>query len=388
MLRSVVVEMHDRWGTVGSKNDASAPLADDGVPHRAGYLPALDGVRAIAVAGVFLLHLARAYFPGGAFGVDVFFALSAFLITGLLLNEIEATGRVNFPAFYWRRAFRLIPALLLWIVLASVTAVGVGEADKVPWSATGALFYFSDFLQAWTGNVAAAFDQAWSLSVEEQFYFVWPALFVFVILRLSPRAQRIVLYASVAVAIAVAFTGPNYFLPTGHLLPLVIGCWAADQRARGCDRWIEPIVRQPWIGLVAVAVFVFAAVTGFEGPVGAVVFVVVSFATGAILLNITGGRENLTTKVLGSRVPSWIGARSYGIYLYGLTLMGLVPLLFVGITLKFAAPIDVVLTLVLVTLSYRFVEAPVRRLGRRWLRDRSRRAAPLSEGGSPEVTPS
>ncbi|REJ08040.1 hypothetical protein DY023_01890 [Microbacterium bovistercoris] len=82
------------------------------------------------------------------------------------------------------------------------------------------------------------------------------------------------------------------------------------------------------------------------------------------------------TLVLGSRVPVWIGARSYGIYLYGLTLMQLVPLLIPGIELKWAAPIDVALTAVVVAASYRFVESPIRRRGRDWLRNRASRTLP------------
>ncbi|WP_181905681.1 acyltransferase family protein [Microbacterium bovistercoris] len=339
------------------------------------YVPALDGIRAIAVLAVFLLHLAAAYFPGGAVGVDLFFVLSAFLITGLLIAEFEASGRVRFGAFYLRRAFRLLPALVLWLMLASVTAMLAGEGEKVPWSVTGALFYFNDFLQAWTDWVATAFDQSWSLSVEEQFYFVWPPLLVLVLLHRSRAFQRWFMHVSVLAAAVVPFTGPNYFLPTGHLLPLVIGCWAAEQRARGCTPWVAALVRQAWVGYAACAVFVVA--TLFVVPkLQSVTFIAVSVATAALALRITTGRADAVTRVLGSRVPVWIGARSYGIYLYGLTLMQLVPLLIPGIELKWAAPIDVALTAVVVAASYRFVESPIRRRGRDWLRNRASRTLP------------
>lgn len=345
---------------------ASAVHASD----RDGYIPALDGIRAIAVLAVYLLHLAGAYFPGGAVGVDLFFVLSAFLITGVLIAEFERTGRVRFGDFYLRRAFRLLPALLLWLVLASFTAVTAGEGEKVLWSSAGALFYFNDFQQAWTDRVAAAFNQSWSLSVEEQFYFVWPPLLVFMLMRRSRRAQRWFLHISVIVAVLVAFTGQNYFLPTGHLLPLVIGCWAADQHAHGRTRWVDTVSRQPWIGAVALAVFAVATLVVYR-PLTDITFVIVAVATAALILNITGDRTNLVSRALGSAVPRWVGARSYGIYLYGLTLMHLVPMLIVGIELKYAAPIDIVLTILIVGLSYRFVESPVQRWGRRWLHDRA-----------------
>ncbi|GAA3930752.1 acyltransferase [Microbacterium soli] len=336
---------------------------------RDGYIPALDGLRAIAVLAVFLLHLAGAYFPGGAVGVDIFFVLSAFLITGLLTAEFEKHGRVRFGAFYLRRAFRLLPALFVWLVIASITAVLAGESTKVPWSVSGALFYFNDFQQAWTDRVAAAFNQSWSLSVEEQFYFVWPPLLVLVLLRTTRRTQRWFLHASVVAAAAIAFAGPNYFLPTGHLLPLVIGCWAAEQHAHGRSRWVEIVARQPWLGASALVVFAFATVFVIR-PLNVPMFLLISAAGAAIILNITSGRDSFVTRMLASSTPRWVGERSYGIYLYGLTLMQLVPIIIPGIELKWAAPIDVIVTLVVVALSYHFIEAPIRAWGRNRLHRR------------------
>jgi peptidoglycan/LPS O-acetylase OafA/YrhL len=337
--------------------------------RRLHYVPALDGVRAIAVAGVFLLHLARAYVPGGAFGVDVFFALSAFLITGLLIQERETAGTIRFGAFYWRRVFRLAPALILWLMLASVTAVLAGQVGKVAWSVAGSLFYFMDFLEAWTDHVANAFNQAWSLSIEEQFYFVWPALLLFVIFRLSPRAQRYFLSASVVAATALALTNPNYFLPTGHLLPLILGCWAAEQSARGVSPWIRAIVRLPFIGLVPLAVFVLAALGETRLHIDVALVIAVDFAAALLILTIVQNENAPVNRMLGSLVPRWVGARSYGVYLYGLTLIQLVPML-TGLRLTYAAPVDVVVTLIVVAVSYRFVESPIRARGRRWLQSR------------------
>ncbi len=333
------------------------------------YVPALDGVRAIAVAGVFLLHLAIAYVPGGAFGVDVFFVLSAFLITGLLLQEYETTGRIRLGEFYWRRVFRLAPALFLWLVVASVTATLAHQTDKVAWSVAGALFYFLDFLEAWTDHVAAAFDQAWSLAVEEQFYLIWPALLLFVLFRFSPRVQRYFLGASVVAATALALSNPNYFLPTGHLLPLVLGCWAAEQSSRDCSPWVRYIARVPFIGLAALAVFALAAVGETRLHVDTALTIAVDFAAVVLVLSIVQNENASVNRLLASRVPRWVGARSYGIYLYGLTLMQLVPLL-TGLRLTYAAPVDIVATSIVAALSYRFVESPIRARGRQWLESR------------------
>lgn len=261
-------------------------------------------------------------------------------------------------------------ALLVWLVLASMTATLAGDAEKVPWSVGGALFYVNDFLQAWTDRVAPAFNQSWSLSVEEQFYFVWPPVLVLILLRCSPRAQRRFLHASVLVAALIAFTQPNYFLPTGHLLPLVIGCWAAEQVARGYTPWVGRVIRAPWVAPAACAVLMLATV--FEVPEFRVaMFIAVALAAAALVLNITSGRTNATTRLLSTTVPRWIGARSYGIYLYGLTLMHLIPILIPGIELKFATPLYIAATYVVVALSYRFIESPIRARGRRWLRQRT-----------------
>lgn len=128
------------------------------------YLASLDGIRAVAITGVFGLHLARQYFPGGAFGVDVFFVLSAYLITSILLRELRHRGRIRFGAFYCRRIFRLGPALVLWLLLlATPTALLQHAGSSISWSTAGALFYFNDFLEAWTRHVGSAYDQSWSL---------------------------------------------------------------------------------------------------------------------------------------------------------------------------------------------------------------------------------
>lgn len=339
-------------------------VTDAGVPRRLDYVPALDGVRAIAVVSVFLLHLARSHVPGGAFGVDVFFVLSAFLITGLLLNEKAVTGRVSLPGFYWRRACRLLPALFLWIVLASFTAVKAGQAAKVPWSIAGSLFYVSDFLQAWTDHMAAAFDQSWSLAVEEQFYFVWPILLIGM-MRLRVSHARRLLYLAAASSAILAFVNPNYFLPHGHLLPLAVGCWAAEQRAHGLSRWMDRVVQIPGIGLAVIGVFVLAAVTAPSASVSPFLFIAVAGATALLLLSITSGNSSYVTSFLATPIPVWLGARSYGVYLYGLTIIQLVPML-TGLRLMFAAPVDVGLTLIVVAVSFRFVESPIRRRGRQW----------------------
>ncbi len=200
-------------------------------------MPALDGLRACAVAAVFLLHLDQPHFPGGAVGVDVFFVISAYLITGLLLKR---SGELHpYRNFYWRRVFRLYPALVLFVVLAAVTAIAAGQGRRAPLAVVGSLLYVNDLLMAFTHRIPTGFGQTWSLAVEEQFYLVWAPMLLLGVSRLRRNVQLGSLVAVAAIGFAFLFvhTNWNYFLPTGHLFGLALGCIAAWARHEG---WSPP----------------------------------------------------------------------------------------------------------------------------------------------------
>ncbi len=149
---------------------------------RFAHVAALDGVRALAVSSVVAFHLGMTWAPGGYLGVDVFFVLSGFLITALLLSERDTNGRISLGRFYARRALRLLPALLavlgaLWL-FTTVTVVG-DSALRVRGDGLAALFYFANWRAAFGHAPFLGFmGHAWSLSIEEQFYAVWPLLVV------------------------------------------------------------------------------------------------------------------------------------------------------------------------------------------------------------------
>lgn len=349
------------------KRERSSALAVD---TSGSYLAALDGIRAIAIAGVFALHLDRANFPGGAFGVDVFFVLSAYLITSILLREFQRTGTLEFGAFYWRRFFRLAPALILWLaVIALPTAIVDHAGSSVGWSTAGSLFYFNDFLQAWTTHVSSAYDQSWSLAVEEQFYLLWPLLLFLAARHMRPRAQERTVALLVLGSIVVWLLYGNYFLPTGHLVALAAGAWAAFQVSNGVNPVLVRIVKKPAVASICIVVF---AVASFYSPTGylgdAMAFLVYMAAT-VLTLHCVLLPSSIISRSLGSTLPRWIGRRSYGIYLYGLTLMQLVPAL-THLPLHEAAFLDVLSTAVVVAISYRFIESPLRNRGRQWLATR------------------
>ena len=221
--------------------------------------------------------------------------------------------------------------------------------------------------------MGTAYDQSWSLAVEEQFYLVWPFVLALIATRLAPRAQRRAIVALVAGSVAVWLLFGNYFLPTGHLVPLALGCWAAFWLSGGGDRGrLGPILRQAWVPVVCLAVFVVALVYAPPGTRGDLLSLLVDLAATALMLHCILNADSVVTKLLATPIMRWIGVRSYGIYLYGLTLLILIPLV-THLSLHWAAPIDVVLTGVVVAISYRYLESPVRTRGRQWLA-RSREA--------------
>src|SRR4051794_18462666 len=190
--------------TTSPARAVARPISD--VP----YLPGLDGMRALAVIAVMVYHANPAWLPGGFLGVEVFFVISGYLITLLLIGEHERTGTLSLRGFYLRRARRLLPALLALLVGITVytallrrDALGALRGDVL-----AALAYVSNWYQIWVGQgYTASGDFAglrhlWSLAVEEQFYVVWPLVMV-LLLRVGRRRLPDVSWALVVVAFAI-----------------------------------------------------------------------------------------------------------------------------------------------------------------------------------------
>jgi peptidoglycan/LPS O-acetylase OafA/YrhL len=219
----------------------------------------LTGIRGVGVSLVVLYHGSQSYHHGVLVGawmaVDVFFVLSGFLITALLVNEWDARGRISLPRFYARRALRLLPALIVFlaVVLATLPAVPRPVWHNVVEAVAAAFFYFANFWVALRG-VHSAIAHTWSLSMEEQFYAVWPvALLIALRLRASRRAVAIgALAGAGAIALARAICevegGGWIFLFFGplHADGLLVGCalgvlWASDLLPRG-QTWSHALV--------------------------------------------------------------------------------------------------------------------------------------------------
>ena len=163
--------------------------------------PALDGLRALAVCAVILTHTWVSQFPGGWIGVDVFFVLSGFLITGVLLREHGETGTISLLGFYRRRVVRLLPALLVMLLIVVIAAYVFrpGLAAATLRTAIFTVVYSANWLAA-SHQPLGLLSHTWSLSVEEQFYLVWPVLLV---VMLRWRGARIALIVTILCVVAV-----------------------------------------------------------------------------------------------------------------------------------------------------------------------------------------
>jgi len=349
--------------------------------ERDGFRPDIEGLRAIAVSLVLLYHAAVPGFGGGFVGVDVFFVLSGFLITGLLLRELERTGSISLPAFYARRLRRLLPAVALLIlvtVAASVVVLSPLRAGDVAADGVAASLYASnlrfaiqatDYLQS--ELAPSPLLHLWSLGVEEQFYLFWPAILLLVTAGAADRARRVGTVAIVVVAASLALSlwlttasAPwAFFSLPSRAWELGIGAILAVGAARLATIPLRVGVAAGWVGLgmIAAAGLVIETSTPFPGVAALLP------TLGAALAMVPGMRGTATGPVVGLvRLLGWAPARflgriSYSLYLWHWPLLVL-PTAMAGETLPL--PIRVGLMLLAIPIAYasqRWLEDPIRR---------------------------
>jgi peptidoglycan/LPS O-acetylase OafA/YrhL len=354
----------------------------------------LDGLRALAIVGVLVYHLDAAWLPGGFLGVDVFFVVSGFLITTLLVREHRRTGRIALSQFWVRRARRLLPALVL-CVLTSVLIARVVSADllvDVGRQMAGALTFSTNWIEITAGS--SYFDQTapqlfmnfWSLAVEEQFYLLWP-LITIGLLALSSRvrvAAAVAIGGVSALLMALLYVPDTdatrvYYGTDTHLIGLMAGAalafaWASPRLARFVtpSRWGRfGWVAGPVAGLVLLAEMVLLdeqQPMTFRGGIA-----LASVATTVLIMALidpapaAAGGPTALQRVARHPGATWVGARSYSIYLWHWPVILLVALdnpSAPGTVSHLLTRLWCVLvTLALADLTYRFVEGPFRTLG-------------------------
>ena len=384
---------------------AAPPARSTGARHLAG----LDGLRAVAVLLVIVYHAFPAALPGGWLGVDVFFVISGFLITGLLIRERMLTGGIRLRGFWVRRARRLLPALVLLLLVCSFAA-SIIRGDVlagIPAQLLGAATFSSNWVAIATGadyigqTAPELYRNLWSLAVEEQFYVLWP-LAVLLIALLPARWARVLLVSVLALASALAMAllpaDPSrlYYGTDTHAFGLAMGAALAlalsgrfspraigDPNAATVSARLLPapggrrpsapaLVLIDLLGLLALAgAIALGATLAWSDPralgggialASLLALVVVAAAT------TPGSRLGRALDVAPMR---WVGERSYGLYLWHWPVLVLVTAALGRGAAWWAVPaIALPLTVIAAVVSYRYLETPIRRRGLRGALDR------------------
>ena len=308
------------------------------------YMPGLDGLRAIAVLAVIFFHLGFGWAPGGLLGVGIFFTLSGYLITDILLGQYMKRGAIHLGRFWLGRARRLLPALflMLLIVIAWVTIFGPAQPDQFRKAVVSAIFYVNNWQQI-AANVSyfARFapeqplNHLWSLSVEEQFYIFWPFLLLIGLkvirdrggnglrpkLALATLALAIVSSIEMAILYHPGFDPSRVYYGTDtRAAGLLFGAaLAMVWPSRGLSKRITFQARRNLDILGCVGLLIIAIMIWRTGEFSAFLyrggFVVLSLATVMVLMPLAHPACRLGN-VVGCRPLRWIGVRSYGIYLW------------------------------------------------------------------------
>ncbi|WP_167042893.1 acyltransferase family protein [Salinibacterium sp. ZJ454] len=354
-------------------------------------IPGLDGLRAIAVTAVLIFHLMPGLLPGGYIGVDVFFVISGFLITTLLLREHQRTGRIALGSFWQRRARRLLPAIGVLVISCGAAAwlVGGDILVNLGWQVAGALSFSFNWLSIADGTsyfdhtTPELFRNLWSLAVEEQFYLLWPLL-VLALLAIPRWRVRLAVVATLAAVSALAMavlvvpgqdvtrvyfgTDTHSFgLTIGAALALAIARWPAGQSAwpRRVRMSLAPLGWMAIVGIGAIAMLMPSA--GAAPYRGGLVLVALLAALVIAAASVPGAALG---RLLDNAPMRWVGERSYGLYLWHwpawVILAAALPTWQASDAGEWAlGGLALTIAVVAATASYRFIEQPIRRKGLR-----------------------
>lgn len=354
---------------------------DGAVPsRRARFRADIEGLRAIAVLLVLVYHAGVSSLSGGFIGVDVFFVVSGFVITALLLRELERTGTINLLTFYGRRAKRLLPAAGL--VLIVTTLVAWALASRIQWQTIGPdIIGAATFVVNWVFSARSVDYLAedvepspvlhfWSLAVEEQFYVIWPLLILAVVLLMRHRRWNrrlalgsvllgVIVIPSFVFSIWYTHTHPQqaFFITPTRLWEMGVGALVAvaAARFRSLSTRLGSLLAIVGLGMVLLAGFVIGTSTTWPGAAA----LLPVLGTAAVIAGGLAAPRNLAARILSLRPLVWIGALSYSVYLWHWPLLRFwewvydTPSVPVGLLI-------VGLSFIPAWASYTFVESPIR----------------------------
>jgi peptidoglycan/LPS O-acetylase OafA/YrhL len=352
------------------------------------YIPAIDGLRALAVIAVMFYHLGFSWIPGGFLGVDLFFVISGYVITRLLLDSIAQSGGLDLRGFYLARARRLLPALLFTIITTTI-AIGIWAPDTIKRFVTDMPFALSGTMNWWL--VAKEQDyfesigrppllqHTWSLAVEAQFYLVWPLILFFILKRLGknriPLAALMIAAASGITLLIVSLSLDSssasevshiYFGTDTHSIGLFLGAALAvswipqnftTQVTKKAQDFIDGVGIFGFIGILAT----FLLIDESEPTLYKIAFPLAALFGAAIIMSVVHPASRFAP-ILENPVLLWIGQRSYAIYLWHWIIFQVTrPSVDLAGQTWALYSLRILIVFALADISLRYVEIPIRR---------------------------
>jgi peptidoglycan/LPS O-acetylase OafA/YrhL len=365
------------------------------------YIPAIDGLRAIAVVAVILYHLGFDWIPGGFLGVDLFFVISGYVITRLLLDSIEISGGLNLGAFYLARLRRLLPALVFMVITTAIT-VGIWAPDTIkrflidtPFALTGTMNWWLvgrelDYFE--TIGRPPLLQHTWSLAVEAQFYLIWPLILLLILKWFGKKRVAIasLFFAAISgitlLLVSLSLDASNatsvshiYFGTDTHSIGLFLGAALAvswvpqnfkEVVSRKAQDFIDGIGVIGFIGILGT----FLLIDADNPNLYKIAFPLAGLFGAAIVTSIVHPASRFAP-ILQNRVLLWIGERSYAIYLWHWIIFQVTrpDIDLAGQDWALLA-LRILIVLALADISLRYIELPVRRgVVKNWIKGRKYR---------------
>jgi peptidoglycan/LPS O-acetylase OafA/YrhL len=352
------------------------------------YIPAIDGLRALAVIAVMLYHLGFTWIPGGFLGVDLFFVISGYVITRLLLDSIEQSGGLDLRGFYLARARRLLPALIFTVTTTTI-AIGIWAPDTIkrlltdmPFSLTGTMNWWlvarhQDYFES-IGR-PPLLQHTWSLAVEAQFYLLWPLILYFILKRLGksriPIAALVIAAASGITLLLVSFSldasnaskvSHVYFGTDTHSIGLFLGAalavsWIPQNFtinvSKKAQDFIDGIGVFGFIGIIAT----FLLIDETKPTLYKIAFPLAGIFGASIIMSVVHPASRFAP-ILQNPILVWIGQRSYAMYLWHWIIFQVTrPSVDLAGQLWALYALRILIVFALADISLRYVEQPIRR---------------------------